>query len=335
MNSANSQKWTVDHVLSLSRNYQGAAVLAAAAELNLFSALAGGPTHAAQIATELGCNLRGLVILLDALTALHLLEKRKDTYVLADGVESLLTPGGDQTVLSMVQHQANCLRRWAQLATVVKTGRPASQIPSVRGESGDEEAFIGAMHNISAPIADTVIQAIQPLHFQHLLDVGGASGTWTMAFLRACPSAKATLFDLPCVIPLAQKRLASAGFLHRVQLAAGSFYENELPSGADLAWVSAIVHQNSREQNRELFAKVFKALQPGGRIAIRDIIMEPERTRPEASALFAVNMLVATEGGGTFTFAELSEDLTSAGFQAPSIARRDEGMHSIVVARRP
>jgi precorrin-6B methylase 2 len=334
MNSANPQKWTAENILSLSRNYQGAAVLAAAAELNLFSALAGEPSSASQIATNLGGDLRGLVILLDALTSLRLLKKQADRYCLEDGIESLLTPNGDHTVLAMVQHHANCLRRWAQLATVVKTGRPASHIPSVLGEDGDQKAFIGAMHNISAPIADTVIQAIQPLEFQHLLDIGGASGTWTMAFLRACPSAKATLFDLPEVIPLARKRLAAAGLLERVQLVEGSFYENELPAGCDLAWVSAIVHQNSRQQNRELLAKVFKALQPGGRIAIRDIIMESERTRPEAGALFAVNMLVATEGGGTFTFAELNEDLVTAGFEAPSIVRRDDGMHSIVVARR-
>jgi precorrin-6B methylase 2 len=334
MNSASRQKWTVENVLSLSRAYQGAAVLAAAAELNLFSSFAGGPVTATRLATELNSDLRGLVILLDALTALHLLKKRGDAYSLEEGIESLLTPDGDQTVLAMVRHQANCLRRWAQLATVVKIGRPAPHIPSILGESGDQEAFIGAMHNISAPIADTVIQAIQPLHFQHLLDIGGASGTWTMAFLRACPSARATLFDLPDVIPLARKRLAAGGLLDRVQLAAGSFYENELPSGADLAWASAIVHQNSREQNRRLFAKILEALQPGGRIAIRDIIMEPERSRPEAGVLFAVNMLVATAGGSTFTFDELSEDLQAAGFLAPSLVRRDEGMHSIVVARR-
>ena len=87
-----------------------------------------------------------------------------------------------------------------------------------------------------------------------------------------------------------------------------------LPPGADLAWVSAIVHQNTRAQNRALFTAVFEALTPGGRIAIRDILMEEDRTRPVAGALFAVNMLVATQGGGTFTLAELREDLVAAGF---------------------
>ena len=99
--------------------------------------------------------------------------------------------------------------------------------------------------------------------------------------------------------------------------------------------MSAIVHQNSRDQNRRLLHKVFQALVPGGRIAIRDILMEESRTSPVAGALFAINMLVATEGGGTFTFNELREDLESAGFDQMAVTRQDEGMNSVVIARKP
>ena len=235
----------------------------------------------------------------------------------------------------MAQHQANCQRRWAQLAQVVQSGRTAERSPSVRGAQGDLESFIGAMDNVSAPAADDVIRAIQPLQFKHLLDVGGASGTWTAAFLRACPTGSATLFDLPEVIPMARQRLADAGLAERVRLEAGDFMKDPLPAGADLAWVSAIVHQNSRAQNRELFAKVLVSLVAGGRIAIRDLVMEPTRIRPVAGALFAVNMLVGTEGGGTFTFDELREDLEAAGFIQAELVHRDEGMNSIIVAAKP
>jgi Ser-tRNA(Ala) deacylase AlaX/predicted O-methyltransferase YrrM len=235
----------------------------------------------------------------------------------------------------MAQHQANCLRRWAQLAQVIQSGHLAERSPSVRVEQGDLEAFIGAMDNVSAPAADDLIRAVQPLQFRYLLDVGGASGTWTAAFLRACSTGAATLFDLPEVIPMARRRLADAGKAERVRLVAGDSMKDPLPAGADLAWVSAIVHQNSRAQNRELFAKVFASLAPGGRIAIRDLVMEPTRTRPVAGALFAVNMLVATEGGRTFTFDELREDLEAAGFIQPAVLRRDEGMNSVVVAAKP
>jgi predicted O-methyltransferase YrrM len=167
------------------------------------------------------------------------------------------------------------------------------------------------------------------------LDIGGASGTWTIAFLRACPSAQATLFDLPHVIAMARQRLSAAGLEKRVRLVPGNFTLDALPRGADLAWVSAIVHQNSRVQNRALFAKVLAALVPGGRIAIRDILMEEDRTRPVAGALFAINMLVATEGGSTFTFAELRKDLEAAGFAEARVVRHDEAMNGILVATKP
>jgi len=204
LQTAPNRHWAAEDILTLSRSYQGAAVLAAAADLDLFQHLASTPKHAAELAKGLKCDLRGLTVLLDALAALSLLQ-RSD---------------GSQSVLAMAQHQANCLRNWAQLARVVKTGLPASRVPSVRGEAGDQAAFIGAMHNLSAPKAGQVIQALQPLEFKHLLDLGGASGTWTMAFLHACPTARATLFDLPQVVPMARQRFTAAGLADRVQLVA-------------------------------------------------------------------------------------------------------------------
>jgi hypothetical protein len=108
-----------------------------------------------------------------------------------------------------------------------------------------------------------------------------------------------------------------------------------LPSGADLAWVSAIIHQNSREENRALYRRVAEALGGGGQIFIRDFVMDDSRTVPAAGALFAVNMLVATPGGNTYTLSEIREDLESAGFTDVQLVRRDNGMHSVVRGRRP
>jgi precorrin-6B methylase 2 len=334
MKSDAPKSWTPGELNALIRNYQGATVLAAAAELDIFSCLAGGPATAPALARQTACDRRGLTTLLDALAALQLLTKQGDRYSLGSGVADVLTAGGLHSTLAMARHQATCMRRWVQLARVVKTGRPAPRIPSVRGVAGDREAFIGAMDNTSAPVADAVVRRVRPLKFHQLLDLGGASGTWTIAFLRACPSATAILFDLPPVIPMADHRLQAAGVRDRVQLVPGDYTADAMPAGADLAWVSAIVHQNSREENRGLFAKVFASLLPGGHIAIRDILMDETRTSPLSGALFAVNMLVGTPGGGTFTFGELREDLEAAGFTRATVCHRDEGMSSIVVARK-
>ena len=191
------------------------------------------------------------------------------------------------------------------------------------------------MHDISSREAPRLVRAIQPLPFKRLLDVGGGSGTWTIAFLRANHSATAAIIDLPQVIPLAEKRLTTAGLRPRVTLVEGNFHTDQLPAGFDLAWVSAIIHQNSRQQNRELFRKVHRALDVGGRMAIRDVLMQKSRTAPVSGALFAVNMLVGTEGGGTFTFEELRADLRAAGFIGVRVVKHDEGMNSVMIARKP
>ena len=327
-----SKAWTRDEILGLARSYQPACVLAAAADLDVFRALAEAPMTAAAVARRLAVDVRATTILLDALAALGLLDKRGDVFSVPPSLVEPLGQEGPGSVLSMARHQANCLRRWDRIAEAVKTGRPPRQVPSIRGDGADQEAFLLAMNDLASTSAESLIRHIRPLDFRCLLDVGGASGTWTVAFLRACPGGRAILFDLPAAIPLARRRLEEAGLSDRVTLVAGDYSADPLPPGADLAWVSAIVHQNSRRENRELFRKVAAALVEGGRIFIREMLMEPSRTEPVAGALFAVNMLVGTEGGGTYTLEEIREDLEAAGFGGAVAVHRQPSMSSIVAA---
>ncbi len=328
------KEWNADDLLNLAREYQPACILAAAAELEIFDLLADGDSTAEAVAGQIGADIRATTMILDALAALAIIEKRGERYHLSMPAARLLQAESPETVLPMLQHQANCMRRWTQLASVVKAGRPTERQPSVRGEGGDQASFIQAMTVVCEPIASQLVEELRLPSFRHLLDVGGASGTWTIAILQAHPEATATLFDLPHVIPMAEEPLAAAGVKERVHLVAGDFTTDPLPSGVDLAWVSAIVHQNSREENVGLFTSIAHALTDQGRLLIRDVLMDDARTTPISGALFAINMLVATEGGGTYTFSELREDLEAAGFAEIEVLRRDEYMNSVVGARK-
>ena len=329
-----TRDWSADDIRELGGRYKEACVLAAAADLDLFEAIGDDELEAREVAERIHGDRRGTTILLDALAALDLLTKHDDRYAVPPSLQPLLRPGGPESVLAMVQHQANCMRRWSRLAQAVRDGQPPERTPSVRGEEQDTASFIEAMDVINRDAAAWLVDEITPGPFTHLLDVGGGSGTWTIAWLAKNPTARATLFDLPHVIPLAEERLRDAGLLDRVTLVAGDFDTDALPTGADLAWVSAIVHQNSRAENRALLEKLHAALVPGGRILIRDIVMDASRTKPKGGALFAVNMLAATTGGGTFTVAELAQDLEAAGFTEAKQLREDELMHDVVAARR-
>jgi predicted O-methyltransferase YrrM len=263
------------------------------------------------------------------------LDKRGDTFAIPRVLAPLLSGSDETGVLPMIRHHTTCGHRWDTLAEVVRTGRPVHDAaPAPRTET-ELQAFIQAMHVVGREVANGVVAAMRPERSRRALDVGGASGTWAIALLRAVPEMRVTLFDLPDVVGMARNRLRETGFLDRVELTAGDFYVDPLPGSHDLVLLSAIIHQNSRDQNRALYEKCLGALDPGGRIVIRDLVMDESHTEPPGGALFALNMLVTTEGGGTYSYEEIRSDLESAGFVDVELIQRSMWMNGLVAARRP
>ncbi len=329
-----TKDWTFESLRALTQAYMPAAALMAAAELDVFGLLADGPRSAPELATGLGADLRAVTILADALTAVGLLEKRDGRYAAAPGTLDTLTADGAASALPYVQHHANSFRAWTRLAEVVQTGLPASVDASIRGAEADHTAYIDTMAVVGRQ-APEVIAAIDRLGFEHFLDVGCGPAAWAIALLRAVPGCRATLFDLPEVLPIARKNVEAAGLQQRVTFVAGDYRADEpLPAGADMVWVSAIAHMNSRRQNRELFTKAHAALPADGQIMIRDVVMDEAHTEPRFGALFAVLMLLRTEAGGTYSFEEFRQDLAEAGFEHAELFRHELGMDSIIRARK-
>jgi ubiquinone/menaquinone biosynthesis C-methylase UbiE len=195
----------------------------------------------------------------------------------------------------------------------------------------DQRAFIGAMHVVGRKLSQEIAGAYDQKPFKRLLDIGGGSGTYTIAFLKKNPMLTGVIFDLKNVIPMAEERMNAEGLTKRVELVAGDFYHDDLPRDCDLALLSAIIHQNSPEQNRALYRKIFQALLPGGRLLMRDFVMDESRTHPPEGALFALNMLVNTPGGDTYTFREIKHLLEKAGFVEVKMIRTGQQIMDCLV----
>ncbi len=330
-----SDEYTQERILGLAQNFMECKILHSAADLNLFTLFTQNKLTADEAAGKTGADPRALSMLLDALASMGLLKKDKQTYWCEGSVAERLSESSPVSILPMVRHMASLWARWSCLTDIVRgTAGAKSEFDFVRSPE-ELRSFIGAMHVVAAPMANQIVESVDARSSRALIDVGGGSGSYTIAFLRAIPEMKATLFDLPEVVEMARERLSQEGLIDRVNLAAGSFYEQELPAGHDLALLSAIIHSNSPEQNQDLYNKVFRSLNNGGRILIRDYVMNQDRTYPKAGAVFAINMLAGTSGGRNYTFEEIEASLSKAGFTRIRLLRKGEHMDAVVEAFKP
>ena len=316
------------------RNFMENRVVLTGAELGVFELVHKYPgIDGTALAQRLSLDKRASLRLLDSLCAIGYMRKEKDGYFLTEN-GSYLTTSHPQSILPMVLHYCHLWKNWSNLTSTVKLGYNPER-SSLLQDPSKLKAFIGAMHVMSKNLAYEIAKVYDMTNSKVILDVGAGPGTYTIAFLETYSHLSAIVFDLDEVIAISKQYIGEKGLIERVKFVAGDFYKDPLPKGADLAFLSAIIHQNSPEQNIRLYSSVFEALVPRGKILIRDHLMEPDRTSPKAGALFAINMLVSTDGGDTYTFEEIKEQLSEAGFKDVKLIRRGPKMDCLVEAQKP
>lgn len=315
----------------MARGFQPSRILLTAVEMGVFAALGNGPKTSLEVATELKANERATDRLMNALVALGLLITEGGFFINSEEVNEYLVPGKPDYMGAALMHTANMWDSWSTLTDAVKVG---TSLLKREGKSRQQwiESFISAMHYNATRRAREVVSIIDLTGLYRLLDVGGGSGAYSIAFCRAKPDLEAVVFELPDVVPLTKQYIEEAGMIERIKVVAGDYLEDELGSGFDMAFLSSVIHSNRPKENQELFNKCWRALSPGGMIAIQDFIMDPNRTTPPHGAIFALNMLVATPGGDTYTEEEITEWLRAASFEEPRRLDPFSGVTAILMS---
>ena len=323
------------NMLSNVRSFMKSRVILTAAELDLFTKLDQNSISAKNLAAMLNLNERALTRILDCLITFELLKKQKNRYQTTEKGASL-SSRHPHSLLPSVQHSLRAWKNWNHLTAAIKEGtNPLLQQLSNKSASAEEtKAFIGSMHIGAQRIASKISNKYDARSFKRLLDIGAGSGAYTIAFLQKNPQLQCVIYDLAGVIAIAEEKIRKVQLQNRVTFVAGDYNKDKLPKGCDLALLSAIIHQNSPQQNLSLFQKIYDSLEIGGRLLIRDHIMDTNRTSPPMGALFALNMLVSTAGGDTYTFAEIQDNLKIAGFEKVEMLMQGERMDCLVEARK-
>jgi SAM-dependent methyltransferase len=295
-------------------SYWQSKILLTALRLDLFTVLADQALDATTLATQLGAAERGLTALLDALVALGLLTKQNYRYANTPFARTAL----DRTKPSFCGYtplfEAQCWELWGELETTIRKGSCPGQDALFHADPVGTELLLRGLHADALRLAPALAARLDLERRRRMLDLGGGAGTYAITFCQAQPELRAVIFDLPGPLTLAHQLVSAAGLTDRICLVAGDFRTAPLPQGFDLALLSNILHGQSAETNQQLLAAVFAALEPGGELVLRDVLMNDDRTTPVFGALFTVNLLLHTPAGRCYTYNEVSNWFSAAGF---------------------
>jgi SAM-dependent methyltransferase len=313
-------------------SFQKSRILLSGFELDIFSNINETGSSAKEIASHLHLNENATERLLNALASLGFLKKENNQYFNTEESFAFMSKKSPDYLRGLM-HTNHLWNTWSNLTRVVKTGNAAN--PSEINERGEDWLFpfINAMHDRAKKQAPQQLASIDLTGIRSVLDIGGGSGAYSMEFISKKPELEASVFDLPNVVPITKKFLEKEGFSGKVKTYSGDYTTDELPTGFDLVFLSAIIHSNSLDTNRDLIIKCFHSLNKNGRIIIQDWIMNNDRTLPVTGAIFAINMLVGTEAGDCFTEMEVTKMLTAAGFKNISRNEFESGLSQVTAQK--
>jgi demethylspheroidene O-methyltransferase len=330
-----------------------AQVLMACVRLDVFERLSHGPLSLPELAQQLGLPLPATERLVDAATALQLLERFSAGRV---GLGVLGAPMvGNAGIAAMVLHHEALYRdladplallrgeqqRGQREGHVLPTDRLASYWPYASTEApqqltGAQVAEYSTLMTASQPlVAGEILSAYPMAQHRCLLDVGGGEGRFLMAAAARAPQLQLQLFDLPAVAERGRHALAQAGLAGRSETHGGSFFSDPLPTGADVATLVRVAHDHDDPRVMQLLRAIHTALQPGGTLLLAEPMSDTEGAQAMGDAYFGFYLL-AMGRGQPRTPQRLSQMLQDAGFQRVRLLSNPMPLQTrILVAHKP
>ncbi len=312
-----------DPVLDLLEAFRCSQVMFAAVSLGVFDRLEAGPAPLAVLARDLGADADALGRLLDTAVALRLLFRDEKGYRNAAAASAYLCQSSPRRMTGYLNYSSRVLwKMWGHLDDAVREGTHRwKQAYGLDGPifanffrtEDDKREFTLGMHGFGQISSPEVVKAFDLSRFRHLLDLGGATGHLALAACRRYPELRATVFDLPAVLPLAREMASAApDVAGRIDFVDGDFFNDALPP-ADLIAVGRILHDWSEDKIHRLLGVIYRSLPPGRALLVAEKLLDDDRKGPRWAQLQSLNMLVCAEGKER-TLGEYEALLRQAGF---------------------
>lgn len=324
-------------LFDLSAGFVYSQVAQACVTSGLLDRLAEGPRTTTELGRDIDLEPAAAERLLKAATALKLAERCGDgRYAL--GVEGAALRGAPG-VAAMIAHHRLLYADLADPMALLRRrggGKLSGYWPYAERQGGDEdatatEAYSALMSASQAMVAAQVLDAWPIQRHRRLLDLGGGDGTFLRAVAKRAPKLELALFDLPPVAALAGRRFAAEGPC--VTATGGSFFDDALPTGADVISLVRVLHDHDDDRVMVLLRSAKAALPAGGTLLVAEPMAGTRGAEQMGDAYFGIYLL-AMGSGRPRTAEEIRSMLRTAGFRtAVRVPTAMPMIASLVVAR--
>jgi len=321
---------TPEPIMKIAMGFMAAKHLFVASEIGLFAALADGAASLDVLARNTGVPPRTLEIVIAAIVGLGLIEQDGGSYRNSEVAAAFLAgkPGPDLRPNLRFWDQIS-YPAWQKLADAVRSGQ--GQVQFGKFDERQQQIFSAGVESFTAPTAAALAAAYDFNNHRRVLDVGGGTGSFLIPILKRYASLKATLFELPGTCDVARQRLSKVPEGARIDIMAGSVFQDPLPSGHDALIVANTVHVFSAEHNIELMKKMRAAVSAGARLLLVDLWTDPSGTEPLPAALISAEFLVISGEGQTYRERDADDWLAQTGWK--KLERKPlAGPSSLIVA---
>jgi O-methyltransferase domain/Dimerisation domain len=312
--------------------------LAVADELGVFAAVARGPVSCEGLAAELGLQPREAEAMAGVLVSLGLLARLEGRLYLTELAREFLLPESPYYWGGFLERVRRTLVSCEALAAALRRGSAAEQGHATtlweapRPDPAKLEAFTRGMHSHSFGLAMTAVQRLGLEDAQRMLDVGGGSGSFSIAAALRYPALRCTVMDLAPVCDVAREYVARYGLADRVTAESVDMFREPWPAGHDTVFFNDVFHDWDDERCLQLARSSHGALPSGGRILVHEMLLADTRDGPLAAATYSMVMVFATRGKQR-SAAELRSLLEEAGF-VDVLPLPTAGYYSLVSGRK-
>jgi acetylserotonin O-methyltransferase len=328
-------------VIDLIEAFRRSKTMFAAVSLEVFDRLHDAPATAAALAEAIHAHPGATARLLDACAALGFLRKTGGVYSNTPVADAYLTAASPHTLRGYVRYSDEALYpMWTHLDDAVLEGTHRwHQTFGLEGAifshffRSDEAMrdFLLGMHGFGMLTSPAVVEAFDLGRFRRLVDLGGATGHLAIAACERYPGLRGVIFELPAVAPAAREQVSRSMARDRIEVAAGDFFEDELPEG-DLFALGQVLHDWTEEKIARLLRRISERLPAGGGLLIAERLLNDDGVGPVPAAMQCLNMLICTEGKERSP-AGYESLLRAAGFREVE-HRRTGTPRDVVLARK-